>query len=779
MSAVLRKSLADLRRRKVQTAVVTLVVLLSSLAATMALTLLVESDAPFDHAFEQAKGAHLTMRFAATLASSEQVASTGSIAGVSAHNGPWPIDPWPVDMGGGFVQLFPLAGRGGPRGPVDGLTMVSGRWARTADEVVLSQQLAGKSGLVLGSRIPAQPASPFPTMTVVGVAASVDDDLAAWTVPSGVPTVTAGKGLTSYEMVYRLTRASTPADINRVGSAISASLPPGAVLDSSNYLDAKLNADRTTAVMIPFLLAFSGFALLASALIIANLVSGAVIAGTRDIGIMKSVGFTPAQVVLVFAGQMLVPAAIGCLIGAAAGILVSQPFLSDTAQAFDLPRTFGVAPLPDALGVAAILAVVVLTALLSSSRAGQMGAASAIATGSSPASGRGFRMARLAARLPFSRALTLGAGESFSRPVRSAMTVMAIVIGVATVSFSLGLTRSLSDVQAGITRDQQVQVTVSRRGNLGAKQAGVASGPTDQQLSILIAGASGTARFVAERQDDVTLAGVGHPVPITAYRGDASWLGYPLIQGRWFRDPGEAVAPTAFFAATGRHVGDRITVRLGGQVISLTLVGEIFDVEGDGVLLRTSYASLPGSPEPNLYEIQVKPGTDVNSYASTLATVGSGIDVQTTRESGTDTAFLLINSTLGGLAVILTIIALAGVFNTVVLNTREKARDIAILKAIGMAPRQVVTMVVGSVGLLGVIAAVIGIPAGMVLHRNILVLMGQIAAATNIPDQYFNVFTPVVLGVLAIGAIMIAILGAMVPGQWAARSRIAEVLQTE
>lgn len=45
--------------------------------------------------------------------------------------------------------------------------------------------------------------------------------------------------------------------------------------------------------MSPFLLAFSVFALLASALIIANLVGGAVIAGTHEIGIMKSVGFTP------------------------------------------------------------------------------------------------------------------------------------------------------------------------------------------------------------------------------------------------------------------------------------------------------------------------------------------------------------------------------------------------------------------------------------------------------------------------------------------------------
>jgi putative ABC transport system permease protein len=341
------------------------------------------------------------------------------------------------------------------------------------------------------------------------------------------------------------------------------------------------------------------------------------------------------------------------------------------------------------------------------------------------------------------------------------------------------LSRSLADVKAGITRDQQVQVTLYHMGGPGKGQAAAATDLTDQQVSALIAARPGTARFVAERQNDVTIAGVAHPVLMTAYRGDSSWLGYPLISGRWFRSAGEAVAPTAFFTATGHHVGDRITVNLHGHAVPLTLVGEIFDVEGDGVLLRTHYESLPGTPVPTLYEIQVTPGTDVNRYAAGLANPASGLDARTNRESGTDTAFLLINSTLAGLALILTLIALAGVFNTVVLNIREKEREISILKSIGMTPGQVVAMVLASVALLGLIAAAVGLPGGMILHRRILVLMGQIASATNVPGQSFNVFDPILLAAVAAGAIVIALLGSMLPAQWAARSRVTEVLQTE
>jgi putative ABC transport system permease protein len=153
-------------------------------------------------------------------------------------------------------------------------------------------------------------------------------------------------------------------------------------------------------------------------------------------------------------------------------------------------------------------------------------------------------------------------------------------------------------------------------------------------VSTLIASQPGTTRFTAERQDDVTIAGVAHPVPITAYREDSSWLGYPIISGRWFNGVGEAVAPTAFFTTTGHHIGDHLSVSLNEQNIRLVLVGEIFDTQVDGVLLRTSLATLPGNPQPDLYEIAVKPGTDIDRYAAALADPSRGLDARTNRENG-------------------------------------------------------------------------------------------------------------------------------------------------
>jgi putative ABC transport system permease protein len=775
MMAVLRVTLSSLRRRKLQTAIVAFIVLLSSLTATLAVTLLVETDAPFDRAFEQTRGAHLYVTFDSTQVPASTVQATGALPVISASAGPWRILPAPISLPGGRGDIIPVAGRDQAGGPVDMLSLDSGRWVQRNGEVVLSRDFADNSGLQVGDQLLPGSDSEFPALRVVGVAVSLGNDAGAWVEPGQLPQVQRpDQPPAQLMMAYRLRHATTAADIRTALDAITRSVPANAVTDSSNYLDTKLNADRITAVMIPFLLAFSAFALFASALIVGNLVGGAVIAGTRDIGIMKSIGFTPLQVLIAFAGQMLLPAAFGCLLGVPAGVVLSQPFLSDTAHAFGLPRTFGIAPGPDLLGLAVILAVVFAATTIAASRASRMSAAAAIAAGSAP-TGHGSRLAGVAGRLPLPRALSLGLGESIARPVRSAMTIAAITIGVATVTFALGLHQSLTMVAAALTHDRAVQVEVYRQGVSKSDQAG----PSDSQVTSLIAGQPATSRFVGVGHADVTVAGLGQPVPVTAYRGDASWLGFVVIHGRWFAAPGEAVAPTAFFARTGSHVGDQIQVGLYGQPIRLRLVGEIFDSQGDNILLRTSFASLPVNLVAWNYEVQLRPGTDAAAYAGNLQSAAPALDVRLNRENGADTAFLLIDSVLAGLAFVLVAIAIAGVFNTVVLNTREKARDLAILKALGMSPRQVVMMILTSVAVLGLGGVVAGIPAGIGLHRHILELMGQIAAATAIPDQFYAVFGLSLLVALAAAGIVIALAGAFLPSEWAARSRVADVLQTE
>jgi putative ABC transport system permease protein len=795
MNAILTATISDLRRRRLQTVVIAIVLLLTSGAATLALSLLVESDAPYDHAFARANGAHLVLTYAANAVGPARLEATAHARGVTGSAGPWPevLAGYSPASAQGPAGVLTMVGRAGPNTAVDRLTLESGRWPQKPGEVAVSQSLADQWSLSVGDRLTPMPGFHDPPLQIVGIAASISPYTDAWVLPGQISSLVSRRFALQYQMLYRVHPADTDAQLRRATQAITSGLPRGSVSSVNNYLQVKRDADITTAVMIPFLLAFSAFALAASVLIVANVVSGVVISSYRDIGIMKAVGFTPAGVVLVLLGQVLAPALAGCLVGIAIGTVASQPFLQDTAHALGLPAPF-TAAIPVDLGVLALITVLVtLAALAPSLRAGSMSAVTAITTGSAPSTGGRSWLGRATARLPLPRPLGLGLGDSFTRPLRSAMTMGAILTGVATVIFALSLHLSLGQVAEHLIRDHYVQVDVRRMpaggpGSLPLKGGGPGAAPpvmSDRQVVSLLRNDPGTARFVAEANRDITVPGIAEPIPYIAYRGSSSWIGYALISGRWFSHPGEVVAPTKLLNQAHLRVGDTITAHLNGKPMRLRIVGEILDQEYNDLFLRgtwSSLASVDSGITPDEYEVQLRPGTNPETYARQLPQPGldvSGLDVSIVQQASSETAFILFNTVIGGLALVLTTIAAMGVFNTVILNTREKVRDIAVLKAVGMAPRQVVAMVLSSVALLGLIAGALAIPLGLALHREVITFMGQIATGTSIPPAFFDLIDHAVLPLLALAGVLIAALGAWIPAQWAASSRVTEVLQTE
>lgn len=126
-------------------------------------------------------------------------------------------------------------------------------------------------------------------------------------------------------------------------------------------------------------------------------------------------------------------------------------------------------------------------------------------------------------------------------------------------------------------------------------------------------------------------------------------------------------------------MGDTFTARTphSGNTVQLRLVGEILDQQGDNLLLRGGWATLAAAePEAQIgsFEVQLPPGTSADAYAEQLTQAGGGVLMaESTKSSDTDVGFVLLQTVIGGMAVVLVTIAIAGVFNTVLLNTRERS----------------------------------------------------------------------------------------------------------
>lgn len=107
--------------------------------------------------------------------------------------------------------------------------------------------------------------------------------------------------------------------------------------------------------------------------------------------------------------------------------------------------------------------------------------------------------------------------------------------------------------------------------------------------------------------------------------------------------------------------------------------------------------------------------------------------------------------------------------------TRERRRDLGMLKSIGMTLSQVVLTTVTSVAGPGLVAGLAGIPLGTAAHRLLVEHVGFIV----FPESMKDVYHLPQLAALALAGMVIAVLGALLPARSAARLTIAKVLHNE
>jgi putative ABC transport system permease protein len=541
---------------------------------------------------------------------------------------------------------------------------------------------------------------------------------------------------------------------------------------------------------VPFLITFGVLGVLMAVLIIGNVIAGAVSTGTRRIGILKAIGFTPAQVVRAYLVQALIPAGAGAALGVVAGNVLTVPILSQTNRLYGTTDS-GVSPWLDVAVLAGALALVSATAWVAASRAGRLRTVDALAVGRSPSPGRGRWAARLTARLPLPRPVTLGLAHPFARLLRSATIVAAIAFGATAATFAVGLGASLNRVEA-MESHADVVVAPGRPG-AGPPAGGAPTGGTrvtgahptapDPAATVkAIKAQAGTSGYCGVADAEVFAAGVTAPLGVLAFTGDNSAYGYRMVSGTWFSQPGEIVVARPFLTATGTRVGDTIVLTDHNTQLTVRIVGEVLNLENRGMQVLTAAATLTVA-EPDLradtYNITLRPGTDRAGYLAALNTALTPLDATAMPADDDASEFVLIIDALTTLLTLMLVtVAALGVLNVVVLETRERVHDLGVHKALGMTPRQTIAMVVASVTVTGLVGGAIGTPAGVILQRMIITEMGHITGF-DLPASITNVYHPVELALFGLGGLLIAVVGSLLPAGWAARTRTATALRTE
>jgi putative ABC transport system permease protein len=296
----------------------------------------------------------------------------------------------------------------------------------------------------------------------------------------------------------------------------------------------------------------------------------------------------------------------------------------------------------------------------------------------------------------------------------------------------------------------------------------------DAALAVRAATAPGAATAVADFTFPVRAAGPLRPGSVVTGHGWGShvFTGVGLAAGSAPRDGevvlGQGAAPAA--------VGDTVTLETAAGRQDFRLAG-VADTRGAlAWFADTQAATLAGHPgRADAIAVLPAPGTDAATLAGsvTRALAGSGVQVHVgddrgaVEEPGLGYAEQLLFGIGGSFGGIATIVAIFTAAATVALSVSQRAREFALLRAVGATPRQIRRTVATEALLIAPLAGVAGLLPGVGLAHW---WFGQLQHRGAIPEAVQLHVSPLSL----LAGVAIGLLTALGAG-WAAGRRPARI----
>ena len=732
-------------------------------ALLLSATLLEGATDPWRALFTQTKGADIWLR----LSAGADVRPLGHMDGVTGIAGPYRASAATLVRGPltAPVQMWAM----GPVPPAIGQPLIrQGRWLTSAQpsgvvlEASFAQAVRARAGSTLviegldGSSVRAR---------VLGVAYSSDQGFypdqtpgLMWALPGLVSRVEPVRRHTVQIAGIRL------ADPSATGFAVQQAvtqLGSGAVLGVSTWRDVERSMDGGDPLLGLLLALFGVVALGGALLAIGNAAGGRVLVQKQDLAMLKTLGFTPAQLV----GMLVAEHAALGLVGAAAGVVIARLATVPLMRQVPAGTLGAVAPLQAgwaALLVGGIGIAVLLATALPGWRAGRVWPVAAIRP---PAPGKRLsRLARAALLTHLPPAVVLGTRAAFTRRLPAVLTIGGLALPVAMVTIGIGFWATLDQVQR-------------HPGEIGLAAAlTVRPGELDRARAQRIVAADPE---VAAAYRSVTVSALlpGETSTITTLGAGTSARPFPfhVAQGRLYQAPGEAVASQGLLDSVHLRVGQYLRMPVDGVPVIFHVVGRIIEPEYGGQVLAYGLDTLTQAgavPPPPSYSLVLRPGISPASAAARLLRVSGGrLDVARTVSPAADLG--IVRPMLAGLFGILGLIGLTCLLTASAVGLRDHLRDIGALRAMGLTPAQVVASLVTRMSVLALTAAVVGVAAGLSLSSRLINLAAQvygIGAGLSSPPPAGATLTAATVAITA------AALVALIPARRAARIPVAATL---
>ena len=368
--------------------------------------------------------------------------------------------------------------------------------------------------------------------------------------------------------------------------------------------------------------------------------------------------------------------------------------------------------------------------------------------------------------------------------VRLLLTAAAVMLGVSFVTGTFVLRDSFDRALGGLVSGASAGLDVTVRGTEIAGDDGArARVPLD--LVDALSTVPGVARVAPDLQgvaiiagsDGIAVRNSGAPGLGFAFAADDP--AFTLVAGRGPTNAGEVVVESATLDKAGLAVGDHTRAVIGGKTRPVTITGEVEfgvlfgatavlvdeatavrDFAPDGTVASITISADPGVSQGELRAAvaDVVPG---GTEAVTRATVDAENESAVQEGLGFFTTFLLV---FAGVALFVGSFIIANTFTMLI---GQRARELALLRALGVSRNQILGSVLGEAAIVGVVGSALGMGLGILVAQGAkLAIRGLLGVdiGTSLP-----VTSSTLLISLAVGT-LVTMASAILPARRAART---------